>query len=66
MKNSKRLTTFLELKAKSDLTSSECIGGFKMKFVQGSIVGYATSAGKFFCTYGKTLEGGTLRVDFNT
>jgi hypothetical protein len=66
MKNSKRLTTFMELKAKSDLSSSECVSGFKMKFIQGSIVGYATTGGKFFCTYGKVLEGGTMRLEFNS
>ena len=57
---------FGELKGKNDGSSSECLGGFRLKFMEGSITGYMTSGFKTFATYSKSLEGNALKVDFNT
>ena len=45
---------------------SETLAGFKLKFMEGSITGYFTSAMKTYATYSKALEGGNLKMDFNT
>lgn len=55
---------FAELKG--SLAKSECIAGFKFKFMEGSITGYGNTNWKYFSTYSKSLEGGNMKLDFNT
>lgn len=43
------------MKAKSDLSISETIFGFKLRFMSGSVLGYGNTNGKFFATYQKNL-----------
>mmetsp|Transcript_9377 Transcript_9377/g.14273 ORF Transcript_9377/g.14273 Transcript_9377/m.14273 type:complete len:163 (+) Transcript_9377:497-985(+) len=40
---SQRLQLFSELKGKLDGSSSEFLGGFKMRFMEGAVTGYLTS-----------------------
>jgi hypothetical protein len=49
-----------------DGSSSEALGGFKLKFIEGSITGYMTSNWKTYATYSKSLEGNSMKLDFNT
>jgi len=34
--------------------------------MEGTITGYMTSNMKLFATYSKSLEGGNMKMDFNT
>lgn len=52
-KPSMRLQLFTELKGKYDRSSSEFLGGFKLKFQEAFIIGYMTSNWKTFMTYAK-------------
>jgi len=63
-KPSKRLQLFAELKGNS--SASEFLAGFKIKFLEGAITGYATSSGKTFATYSKNMQENSMKVDFNT
>lgn len=40
--------------------------GFKLKFPTAAITGYMTTKMKCFSTYSKTIDNGTLKLDFNT
>jgi hypothetical protein len=59
---------FMEMKGKMDGSpgASEVLAGFKHKFMEGNITGYMTSNMKTFATYSKSMEGGNLKMDFNT
>ena len=63
-KASKRLTFFSEFKLKQDFSYTEATQGFKLKFAggAGAVTGYGTTSGKFYCTYQKVLEGGSLNM----
>jgi hypothetical protein len=63
-KASKRLQLFTELKAST--SNTEYLGGFKLKFMEGSITGYMTSSMKTFATYSKNLSENSMKLDFNT
>lgn len=63
-KPSKRLQLFAELKGNSQ--NSDFLAGFKLKFMEGAITGYMTSGMKTFAQYSKSLEGGNMKLDFNT
>jgi hypothetical protein len=63
-KPSKRLQLFSELKGSSQ--SSEFLAGFKIKFIEGSVTGYMNSNFKAYSSYSKSLEGGNMKLDFNT
>ena len=64
-KPGKRLQLFTELKG-SMAGSSEYLAGFKLKFLEGSITGYMTSKMKAYGTYAKNVEGGAMRLEFNS
>jgi len=63
-KPSQRLQLFTELKGSSQ--GSEFLAGFKLKFLEGAITGYMNSQMKFFANYAKSLEGGAMRLEFNS
>jgi hypothetical protein len=39
--------------------------GFRLKFSDGMITGYGTSAGKAYASYAKTVEG-AMRLEFHS
>lgn len=68
-KPSKRLQLFTEFKCASLLdgtAGTEFLGGFKLKFAEAAITGYMTSNYKCFGIYSKNMEGGQMKLDFNT
>jgi hypothetical protein len=65
-KPSMRLQLFTELKGKLDKSSSELIGGFRLKFQEAFIVGYMTSQWRTYMTYMKVVEQQAAKIEFNT
>lgn len=63
---SQRLQLFCELKGKMDGMSSEFLSGFRMRFMEGTITGYMNSNWVAWATYAKNLEGGAMRLEFNS
>jgi len=49
-----------------DGMSSEFLSGFRMRFMEGTITGYMNSNWVAWATYAKNLEGGAMRLEFNS
>ena len=49
-----------------DGMSSEFLSGFRMRFMEGTITGYMNSNWVAWSTYAKNLEGGAMRLEFNS
>jgi len=56
---------FSELKGKLDGSSSEAMGGFKVRFMEGAVTGYINSQMKVYSTYEKRMEG-NLKFELNS
>ena len=63
-KASQRLSLFCELKG--NISSSDFISGFRMKFLEGQITGYMNTKGVAYATYAKSVQGNTMRLEFNS
>ena len=65
-KASQRLMLFTELKGSLSAGSSDFIGGFRMKFMEGFVSGYMNSGGAMFGTYIKSMPQFAMKMELNS